>query len=130
MLTLPRAVRIYLAAGPVDLRKSIDGLGGLAKARSHDLFSGHLFVFTSRRGDRVKILTWDRGGFVLYYKRLEKGRFRLPAVAPGAVEVELDATQLAMLLDGIDMKRVKAPARWQPPPRGDSSVRTTGAEKT
>ena len=51
MLTLPRAVRIYLAAGPVDLRKSIDGLGALAGARSHDLFSGHLFVFTSKRGD-------------------------------------------------------------------------------
>jgi transposase len=66
MLTLPRSVRIYLAVGPVDLRKSIDGLGALAQARDHDLYSGHLYVFTSRRGDRVKILTWDRGGFVLY----------------------------------------------------------------
>lgn len=115
MLTLPPSVRIYLASGPVDLRKSIDGLGALAKARSHDMFSGHLFVFTSRRGDRVKILMWDRGGFVLYYKRLERGRFKLPAIAPGAVEVELDATQLAMLLDGIDVKRVQAPVRWEPP---------------
>jgi len=115
MLTLPRSVRIYLATGPVDLRKSIDGLGALARAQSHDVFSGHLFVFTSRRGDRVKILCWDRGGFVLYYKRLERGRFKLPQVAPGAAEVELDATQLAMLLDGIDVKRVKAPVRWEPP---------------
>jgi transposase len=114
MLTLPRSVRIYLAAGPVDLRKSIDGLGALARERSHDLFSGHLYVFTSRRGDRVKILTWDRGGFVLYYKRLEKGRFKLPEIAAGAVEVQLDATQLAMLLDGIDVKRVKEPKRWEP----------------
>ena len=115
MLTLPRSVRIYLATGPVDLRKSIDGLGALARERSHDLFSGHLFVFTSRRGDRVKILAWDRGGFVLYYKRLERGRFKLPAIVPGAVEVELDATQLAMLLDGIDVNLVKAPSRWEPP---------------
>ena len=114
MLTLPPSVRIYLAAGPVDLRKSIDGLGALASERCHDLYSGHLFVFTSRRGDRIKILAWDRGGFVLYYKRLERGRFRLPEVAPGAAEVQLEATQLAMLLDGIDVKRVKAPPRWEP----------------
>jgi transposase len=114
MLTLPAAVRIYLATGPVDLRKSIDGLGALASARGHDVFSGHLFVFTSRRGDRVKILVWDRGGFVLYYKRLERGRFRLPQIAPGADEVQLDATQLAMLLDGLDVKQVKQPQRWQP----------------
>lgn len=118
MLTLPSSVRIYLATGPVDLRKSIDGLGALAGGRGHDVFSGHLFVFTSRRGDRVKILAWDRGGFVLYYKRLERGRFKMPEVAPGADEVRLDATQLAMLLDGIDVKRVKAPARWEPRARG------------
>jgi transposase len=70
MLTLPASVRIYLATGTVDLRKSIDGLGALASARGHDPYSGHLYVFTSRRGDRVKILCWDHGGFVLYYKRL------------------------------------------------------------
>jgi transposase len=114
MLTLPASVHIYLATGPCDLRKSIDGLGALASARSHDVYSGHLYVFTSRRGDRVKILVWDRGGFVLYYKRLERGRFRLPEIAPGAEEVQLDATQLAMLLDGIDVKHVKPPKRWEP----------------
>jgi transposase len=65
--------------------------------------SGHLFVFTSRRGDRVKILVWDRGGFVLYYKRLERGRFRLPAIAPGATSVTLDERALDALLDGIDV---------------------------
>jgi transposase len=114
MLTLPASVRIYLATAPVDLRKSIDGLGMLASARGHDVFSGHLFVFTSRRGDRVKILCWDRGGFVLYYKRLERGRFRLPEITPGAEEAQLDATQLAMLLDGIDVRKVKPPHRWEP----------------
>ena len=120
MLTLPRSVRIYLATGPVDLRKSIDGLGALARQRGHDIFSGHLFVFTSRRGDRVKILAWDRGGFVLYYKRLERGRFRMPVPEPGALEVKLDATQLAMLLDGIDVKQVKQPVRWEPPQRAST----------
>jgi transposase len=114
VLTLPASVRIYLATGPVDLRKSIDGLGVLASGRGHDVYSGHLYAFTSRRGDRVKILAWDRGGFVLYYKRLERGRFRLPEIAPGAQEVQLDATQLAMLLDGIDVKHVKTPKRWEP----------------
>jgi hypothetical protein len=91
MLTLPASVRIYLATGPVDLRKSIDGLGALASARGHDVFSGHLFVFTSRRGDRVKILVWDRGGFVLYYKRLLCGaphnnRYAVPVLMRSARE--------------------------------------------
>ena len=117
MLTLPSSVRIYLAAGPVDLRKSIDGLSALVCGRSHDVYSGHLYAFVSRRGDRVKILAWDRSGFVLYYKRLERGRFRLPKIADDAIEVELEATQLAMLLDGIDVKRVPAPKRWTPPSR-------------
>jgi transposase len=117
VITLPSSVRIYLAAGAVDLRKSIDGLGAIVSERNHDLYSGHLYVFTSRRGDRIKILTWSTGGFVLYYKRLERGRFRLPEIRVGQTEVELDATQLAMLLDGIDVKRVKTPTRWDPPTR-------------
>ncbi len=124
MLTLPRSVRIFLCTGRVDLRKSIDGLGALARERSHDLFSGHLFVFVSRRGDRVKILTWDHGGFVLYYKRLERGRFKLPDIAPGAVEVELEATQLSMLLDGLDVRRVEQPRRWTPPPKKEMDRRS------
>lgn len=124
MLTLPRSVRIYMATGPVDLRKSIDGLGALAQVRGHDVYSGHLFVFVSRRGDRVKILAWDHGGFVLYYKRLEQGRFRLPEILPGAEEVEVDATQLAMLLDGIDLRRVKRPERWQPGKKVDGIGRS------
>ena len=117
MITLPSAVRIYLATGAVDLRKSIDGLCALVSERQHDLYSGHLYVFVSRRGDRLKILTWTTGGFLLLYKRLERGRFRLPQLRVGQTEVELDATQLAMLLDGIDIKQVQPPQRWTPPPR-------------
>ena len=84
-----------------------------------DAYSGHLFVFLSGRRDRVKILTWDKGGFVLYYKRLERGRFRLPHLDPNAMAVELDATQLSMLLDGIEYSRVRRP------PGADSRRGTT-----
>jgi transposase len=114
VLLLPRSVRIYLAAEPIDLRKSIDGLAALVAAQGHDVYSGHLYVFGGRRRDRVKILTFDRGGFVLLYKRLEAGRFRWPEVQPTAREVEVDATQLAMLLDGIDVRAVKRPRAWSP----------------
>lgn len=124
MLTLPSSVRIYLAAEPVDLRRSIDGLSALVAAAGHDVYSGHLFVFGGRRRDRIKILAWDRGGFVLYYKRLESGRFRWPAIAEGAREIELDATQLAMLLDGIDVKRVRRPAAWAPRDRQKLDTRS------
>lgn len=117
MITLPASVRIYLAAGAVDLRKSIDGLSAIVSERNHDLYSGHLYVFLSKRGDRLKILTWSTGGFLLLYKRLERGRFRLPEIREGQTEVEIDATQLAMILDGIDVRQVKAPRRWTPPSR-------------
>ena len=117
MLTLPASVRVYLAAQPVDLRRGHDGL--LAIVRSQwclNPFRGHLFVFLGRRLDRVKILAWDQNGFVIYYKRLSQGRFRMPVVPPGAERIELDATTLAMLLGGIDVKGVKRPRGWAPPP--------------
>ncbi len=118
MLSLPRSVTILLAAGPIDLRKSIDGLTAIVRSEwKEDVYSGHLFAFVSRRGDRVKILTWDSGGFILYYKRLEQGRFRLPAVPQDALGIQLDATQLTMLLDGIDYSRVRRPKRWAPQTR-------------
>jgi transposase len=80
-----------------------------------DPFSGHLFAFVGKRLDRIKILVWDRGGFVLVYKRLERGRFRMPLVEPETKTVTLDATQLTMLLDGIDLSRVRRPVHWEPP---------------
>jgi len=117
VLSLPSSVRIFLAAEPTDMRKGFDGLSALVQARGDDVYSGHLFVFVSRRGDRVKVLTWDRGGFVLWYKRLERGRFRLPAMTTGKTTVELDAGELSMLLDGVDLKRVRRPRVWTPPAR-------------
>jgi transposase len=97
------------------MRRSIDGLMAMVEAElREDAYSGHLFVFVSRRGDRAKILTFDKGGFVLYYKRLERGHFRLPHLDPNAMAVEIDATQLSMLLDGIDYSRVRRPKPWMP----------------
>jgi transposase len=117
VLTLPSSVRVYLATEPVDLRRGHDGLVAIVRSTWRlNPFDGHLFVFLGKRLDRVKILVWDRNGFVLYYKRLSQGRFRLPEIAPAADRIELDATTLAMLLDGIDVKHVRRPPRWTPPP--------------
>ena len=99
------------------MRKGFDGLSALVQGRGEDVYSGHLFVFVSRRGDRVKVLTCERGGFVLWHKRLERGRFRLPALTPGRITVEVDAGELSMLLDGVGLKRVRRPAVWTPPAR-------------
>ncbi|QSQ17480.1 IS66 family insertion sequence element accessory protein TnpB [Myxococcus landrumensis] len=126
MLLLPRAVRIHLAAEPVDMRKSIDGLFvHVQRVLVADAYSGHLFVFVSKRRDKVKVLAWDGGGFLLLYKRLEAGRFRMPDVAHDATSVQLDSTQLAMLLDGIDVSRVRRPVQWQPPEQPAESQGTT-----
>ena len=120
MLTIPRSVRIFIGSTPIDMRKSIDGLMAIVQEElEQDAYSGFLFVFVSRRADRVKILTWDKGGFVLVYKRLEKGQFKLPHMAPASMAVEIDATQLTMLLDGIDFGRVRRPDHWKPPSQMD-----------
>ena len=117
MLTLPSAVRIFLSPAPTDMRRGFDGLAALVTAAGLDVFSGHLFVFLSRNRDRIKILTWDRGGFVLWAKRLERGRFKLPALDPAARAVSLDAGQLAMILDGVDLAQVRRSKPWTPPNR-------------
>lgn len=114
MLSLTSAVRIYVWTAPVDMRKGFDGLQALVRAAGMQPFSGHLFVFVSRRADRAKILTWQRGGFVLWYKRLSKGTFRVSRAGRSeAVEV-LDPAELSMLLDGVDYKAVRRSKRWEP----------------
>ena len=114
MLTLPSSVRIYFFAAPTDMRKGFDGLSALVRAAGMNEFSGHLFVFVSRRGDRAKVLTWERGGFVLWYKRLERSGFRRPAIAPGVSKIQLEPDQLTLLLEGIDLASVRRPRRWAP----------------
>lgn len=118
MLTLPSSVRIYLSPAPTDMRRGFDGLAALVTDAGLDVYSGHLFVFLSRNRDRMKILTWERGGFVLWAKRLERGRFKLPRVDAAARTVSLDAGQLAMILDGVDVAQVRRSKAWTPPRGG------------
>lgn len=118
MLGLPPSVRIYFAAEPTDMRKGIDGLRAVVEATlQRDPYEGHLFVFVGKSKDKIKILFWDRGGFVLYLKRLEKGRFQLPVIDARRKHVEMEGAQLAMLLDGIDLNTRRL-ARWNPERKG------------
>ncbi len=114
MLTISAGTRVYLASRPVDLRRGHDGLCALVRGTLDlDPYGGQLFVFIGRRGDRVKILFWDHGGFVVYYKRLAKGRFRLPAIDADADRVVLDGTELAMLLGGFDLAGTRRQPAWK-----------------
>jgi transposase len=111
MLTLSPAVRIYLATGATDLRRSIDGLSALVRERFDlDPLSGHLFLFRNRRGDRVKILLWDQSGFWVLYKRLEQGTFAWPLDDRGA-PVEMQHRDLLLLLSGVDLAPTRR-RRW------------------
>ena len=113
------STRIWLAAAPADMRCSFDRLAELARSvTDQDPLSGHLFLFRSRGGDRLKALYFDRDGYALWYKRLEEGTFRLPRIQEGARSVELRASELAMLLDGIDLRSVKRTRRYQRRPAG------------
>jgi transposase len=124
MLGLPPSVRIYFATELVDMRNGIDGLRALVEnALKKDAYGGHLFVFVGKSKDKVKILFWDRNGFVLYLKRLERGRFQLPAVIDGRTKhVAMEPAQLAMLLDGIDLNARRL-ARWTPSDQGIDTER-------
>lgn len=111
MLTLSPAVRIYVATGATDLRRSIDGLAALVRERfTLDPLSGHLFLFRNRRGDRVKILAWDHAGFWVLYKRLERGTFAWPA-ADEEGPVTLRSGDLLLLLSGVDLAHTRR-RRW------------------
>ena len=111
MLTLPPSVRLFVCTQPTDMRRSFDGLARMVETiLKRDPFSGHLFVFRNKRQDRIKVLYWDRDGYALWYKRLEKGVFQFSAnLQDGA---ELRAGDLAMLLEGIDPTTVKRSRRY------------------
>ena len=109
-----QSARIWMASEATDMRCGFDRLAERVKAViGKDPQSGHLFVFRSRRGDRLKILVWDRDGFVLWYKRLETGVFKMPRVEQGTRSVELRASELAMILEGIDVSKLKRVPRYQ-----------------
>ena len=109
-----QGARIWMASEATDMRCGFDRLAERVNAvLGENPQSGHLFVFRSRRGDRLKILIWDRDGFVLWYKRLEAGVFKMPRVEHGARAVELRASGLAMILDGIDVSKLKRVPRYE-----------------
>ena len=106
MLRPPASVRIFLCLVAVDMRRSFDGLAAAAEhVVRQDPLSGHLFVFRGRRGDRVKILYWDRDGYALWYKRLETGVFGFPVDPADAQEIK--AADVGLILEGIDVRSVK-----------------------
>ena len=110
MIGLPPGAHVWLAGGATDMRNGFDGLAALVKTTlSEDPFSGHLFVFRGRQGDRVKILWWDGDGLCLFAKRLERGKFVWPRATSGTVS--LSPAQLAMLIEGIDWRRVERTQR-------------------
>lgn len=122
MITLPSlsqldrasTTRIWLCTGPTDMRRGFDRLAEQARVMTRqDPQSGHLFLFRSRGGDRLKALYFDKDGYVLWYKRLEVGVFKLPRIDPAQSSIELRASELAMILDGIDLASVKRVKRYQ-----------------
>jgi len=114
MLTLSETVQIYFCTKPTDMRKGFDTLAAMVRDHlGYDPLSGHLFVFRSRRGDRIKLLWWDRDGLTLYYRRLEEGTFRFPTTNdPAARSIEVSSQELSLVLWGIDPASVKRQKRY------------------
>ena len=117
MISVPAGIRILVATKPVGFRRGADSLAALLREQlRHDPFSGTLFIFRSKRADRLKILAWDGSGLMLVWKRLEQGAFRWPPISDGVMR--LSASQLAALVDGLDWARLQA--RDVPPPQATS----------
>ena len=113
MLSIPANVSVYLCTKATDMRKGFDGLHTLVvQVFKRDPVDGHLFLFVNRRGDRLKMLWWDRDGMALFYKRLEAGTYQLPATPDAREGIEIDGTDLAMMLNGIDIQSAKRRKRY------------------
>ena len=117
MFSVPGHVKIFVALEATDMRRGFDGLSGLVQqSLQQDPLSGHLFLFRNRRRDRIKILFWDGDGYALFYKRLARGTFEIPAPAdPQSPAVEIRASELSMLLDGIELQGRRRRWRYQRP---------------
>lgn len=116
MLSLPPSVRIFVATQPVDGRKGVDSLMAIVRdVFEHDPLSGHLFVFFSKRCDRVRIVYWDRNGFAMWTKRLEKGRFRPEFSKDGRLTTSaIEAAELGLIVEGLDLREARRRPRWEP----------------
>ena len=118
-MLIPRGTRIHLAREHADFRKSIDGLSGVVRTvLEDDPSSGHLFVFHNRRRTAIKALWWDHGGYCLLYKRLAKGRFRLPFFPDDCKRVRMTGADLSAFLEGIDLRWARRLDGWNPPNSG------------
>ena len=119
MLSLPPSVRLFVATQPVDGRKGADSLMVLVRdVFRHDPLSGHLFIFFSKRRDRVRAVYWDRNGFAMWTKRLERGRFRPTFSADGHLGAHaMEAAELALIVEGIDLAGARRRPRWEPTKR-------------
>lgn len=117
MILLPSSVRVYVATAPVSMHKSFEGLSNeVRRVLAQDPLSGHVFLFLNKSRSQVKMLVWTRGGFTIFHKRLERGRFTFPArVANAGARVEIDAHELSMLLEGLDVSTTRSAVRWSPP---------------
>jgi transposase len=114
MLHISSQNRYFIYQGVTDMRKQFDGLGGLVRQHfTSDLLSGDVFIFINRRKDRIKLLQWDRNGFALYYKRLEKGTFSLPKNGDDEPSSELSWPELILLLEGIEVKEMRHKKRYK-----------------
>lgn len=117
---IPNSVPVFLASQPCDMRKGVNGLRALVRANlALDPLSKAVFVFYSRRRNLIKALWFGGNGFVIYYKRLEKGTFPIPKIKPGQTHANLSMQDLGMLLDGIKLSSVHRQPRWRPPGRSD-----------
>jgi len=114
VLTVPQRTKIHLAIEPVDFRRGIDGLCGVVRNQLGGDPLWHVWVFHNRRRNALKLLVFDHGGYVLTYKRLARGRFKLPPVEGSGV-VRMTAAELAALLEGIDLSKARRLPRWNPP---------------
>ena len=118
MLSLPPSVRLFVATQPVDGRKGADSLMVVVRdVFGHDPLGGHLFVFFSRRRERVRVVYWDRNGFAMWSKRLERGRFCPSFSSDGKLAAStIEAAELALIVEGIDLAGARRRPRWQPHP--------------
>ncbi|MCI0556831.1 MAG: IS66 family insertion sequence element accessory protein TnpB [Anaerolineae bacterium] len=113
MFFISDAIKIYFCTRPTDMRMSFNGLYGVIKSfMDNDPMSGRLFVFRNRRGDKLKVMFWDRDGFVIWYKYIRKGTFRFPPVAAGT-SMEIDYATMMMILEGIDLKSARRQKRYK-----------------
>ena len=115
MLSLPPSVRIFVATQPVDGRKGVDSLTAIVRSGlAQDPLSGHLYVFFSRRCDRVRVVYWDRNGFAMWTKRLERGTFHPKFSTDGSLSASaIEAAELALILEGIDLAGARRRPRWE-----------------